>query len=75
MTTLVESAKIVLKEAADVSKIIKDLIDTPASDSNDDQGKFVQLLRGLAFSDDPKATTAVKRIMKMVDDAKFGDLT
>ena len=61
-----------LDEEVDVSKVIKDLIDTPASDNNGDQGKFVQLLRGLAFSDDVKATNVVKKIMDMVNDKTFG---
>ena len=51
----------------DLDKIIKALIDTPASDSNDDQGKFVQLLRGIAFSDDPKSDIFMKKLMKMTD--------
>jgi len=39
-------------EAVDVKKIIKDIINTDWGGSNEEQGKAVQLLRGLAFSDD-----------------------
>jgi len=42
-----------LDEAMDVKKIIKELIDTSWGGSNEEQGKAIQLLKGLAFSDDP----------------------
>ena len=65
----------------DVKKIIKDLGDTNFSGSNDEQGKMVALLKGLAFSDDPlsnkfmkaldKATTEIsKEVLKDVKDSK-----
>jgi hypothetical protein len=60
---------------ADVKKLIQDLIDTPSSDENDDQGKFVQLLKGLAFSDDPESDTFMKKLMDMVSDKNFGGMT
>lgn len=50
------------KEAADVSKIIKDLIDTDFGKDNDAQAKAVQLFRGLAFSDDPKSNAFMKKV-------------
>jgi len=46
-----------------VSKIIKDLADA-YGDSNASQGKMVQLIRGLAFSDDPKANEFMKALDK-----------
>lgn len=60
---------------ADIKKLIQDLIDTPSSDENDDQGKFVQLLKGLAFSDDPESDKFMKKLMDMVSDKNFGGMT
>jgi hypothetical protein len=62
-------------EAVDIKKVIQDLIDTEASDDNEDQGKIVQLLRGLAFSDDPQSDKFMKRLTDMISDKNFGDLT
>lgn len=59
----------VVSEAIDVEKVIKDLVEIKPSDDNDDQGKFVQLLKGLAFSEDPKSDEFMKKLMKMVDDS------
>ena len=56
------------EEKVSVDKILMDLAKTPASDENEDQGKFVQLLRGLAFSDDPKSDLFMKKLMKAVDE-------
>lgn len=39
----------------DVKKAIQDLVDTNWSKDNETQGKSVQLMKGLAFSDDPMA--------------------
>lgn len=47
-------------EAVDVSEIIKELIKTSWGGSNEEQGKAVQLLRGLAFSEDPKSDAFMK---------------
>lgn len=59
-----ESVKTSLKEEkTDVSKLIKDL-STAYGDSNENQGKMVQLLKGLAFSDDPKANEFMKKLDK-----------
>lgn len=44
-------------------KMIKDLADS-YGDSNEDQGKMVQLLKGLAFSDDPEANKFMKALDK-----------
>ena len=51
-----------LGEAADVQKVIKALIDTKFSGSNEEQGKAVQLLRGLAFSDDPTSNKFMEKL-------------
>lgn len=51
-------------EEVDVMKIIKDLIDTNFSGSNEEQGKAAQLFKGLAFSDDPRSN----KFMKAIDD-------
>lgn len=45
---------------ANVSKIINDVIDTDWSGSNEEQMKAVNLLRGLATSDDEKANKFMK---------------
>lgn len=45
-------------------EIIKELIDTDFSGSNDEQGKAVQLMRGLAFSDDPVSNKFMKALDK-----------
>ena len=54
-----------IKEQEDpkTGKVIKDLANA-YGDSNEDQGKMVQLLRGLAFSDDPKANEFMKALDK-----------
>ena len=51
-----------IKEALDVEKVIKELKDTDFGKDNESQGKMVQLLRGLAFSDDPKANDFMKKL-------------
>ena len=48
--------------ATDVKKIIKDLIETDFSGSNEEQGKAAALFKGLAFSDDPAANKFMKKI-------------
>lgn len=50
-------------EDVDVKEIISDLADAYGK-SNEDQGKMVQLLRGLAFSDDPLANKFMKKLDK-----------
>ena len=63
-----------MMEASDIGKVIRDLIDTKASDDNKEQGKLVQLLRGLAFSDDPKSNEFMKKLTSMINDQNFGKL-
>jgi len=53
-----------LDEEVDVKEVIKTLINTKFSGSNGDQAKAVQLMKGVAFSDDPISN----KFMKMVDD-------
>jgi len=61
-------------EAVDVGKVIQSLIDAKPSDDNEEQGKIVQLLRGLAFSDDEKSTQFMKKLTDLISDKNFGDL-
>lgn len=49
-------------DTANVSKIIGDLIDTDWSGSNEEQMKAVNLLKGLATSDDEKANKFMKNL-------------
>ena len=71
METIGQLTSRFLAEAkVDASQIIKALIDTSFGGSNEEQMKAVQLLKGLALSDDPasnkfmaaldKATSAMK---------------
>lgn len=52
-----------LTEAVDINKVIKDLAGD-FSGSNEDQMRGVQLLKGLATSDDAKANTFMKKLDK-----------
>ena len=56
-------------EATDSKEMIKTLVDTNFSGSNEDQGKAVQLLKGLAFSEDPISNKLMKKL-----DQWFSDL-
>jgi len=49
-------------EAVDAKKIIKELIETGWSGSDKEQGKAVQLLRGLAFSEEEVSNKFMKKI-------------
>ena len=51
------------KEEVDAKKVIKDLAKSYGS-SNEEQGKLVSLLRGLAFSDDKDANKFMKALDK-----------
>ena len=64
-------------EAINVSEVIADLIKTDFGGSNEEQGKAVQLLKGLAFSDDPLSDKFMKAISDLTskmnpDDFKSG---
>jgi hypothetical protein len=50
------------KKAPDVKVIIKELVDTDFGGSNEDQAKGIQLLKGLAFSEDPKSNAFMKEL-------------
>ena len=51
-----------LAEGIDAKAIIKELIDTSFGGSNESQMKAVQLLKGLATSDDPAANAFMKKL-------------
>jgi len=57
----------------DVKSLVRALIDTKDSSENADQGKFVQLLKGMSFSEDSKSDEFMKKLMKMVNDENFGE--
>ena len=61
------------KKQADAGSVIKELIDTSWGGSNDEQGKAVQLLRGLAFSDDPKSNKFMSALDKFTSGLKAED--
>lgn len=52
--------RITIKEQEETEEIVKDLIDTKWSKDDDSAGKAVNLLKGLAFSDDEKAKQFIK---------------
>ena len=52
----------VIEEAVDIGNVIKSLSDTDFKGSNQEQMKGVQLLKGLAASDDPKATAFMDKL-------------
>jgi len=54
-------------EAFDVDSVIQSVIDAKPSKDNADQGRFTQLLKGLAFSDDKKATSFMSKVMGAID--------
>lgn len=56
--------KSIYKEEVDIKAIIKELIDTNWSGSNESQLKATELLRGISTSDDPMAN----KFMKYLDD-------
>jgi len=66
--------KILKNEAVDVESVMQAVVDAKPSDDNAEQGKFVQLLRGLAFSDDPKATAFMAKVMKAIDKSFMGKM-
>lgn len=65
--------KRIFKEEVDVSKIIKDVIDTNWSGSNEEQMKAVNLLKGLATSEDPKSNKFMKALDKATSDMRADD--
>ena len=53
-----------LDEAVDAKKIVKELINTSFGGDNESQMKAVQLLKGLATSDDPVSNKFMKALDK-----------
>jgi predicted ATP-dependent protease len=54
--------EILKEQKVDVKTIIKELVDTDFGGSNEDQGKGIQLLKGLAFSDAPEANAFMEKL-------------
>jgi len=59
-----------IDEQVDIKKIIKDLVDSDLSSTNEQQGKFSQLIRGLAFSKDPLSNKFMKGLDSLI--TKYG---
>ena len=68
--SITDKGKNVLEEAVDVGAVIKELIDTGWSGNNEEQMKAVQLLKGLATSDDPKSNAFMKKLDKFTSGMK-----
>jgi len=51
-----------MNEAFDTGKVIKALIDTSFGGSNEEQMKAIQLMKGLATSDDPMSNKFMKAL-------------
>lgn len=56
------------QEEPDIEEIVNDLIETDFSD-NEDQGKFAELIEGLAFSDNEMATAFIAELQDLTDEA------
>ena len=57
-------------EEVDVKKVIQDLVDTDWSKDNESQMKAVQLLKGIALSDEPEANKFMADIDKFTSGMK-----
>ena len=76
METIGQLTERFLTEAkVDVGQIIKALIDTSFGGSNEEQMKAVQLLKGLALSDDPASDKFMKALDKATSAMKPEDFT
>lgn len=62
-----------LLEAVDVQNVIKELIETGWSGDNEAQMKAVQLLKGLATSEDPASNKFMKALDKFTSGLKPED--
>ena len=62
ISELLGNKKTKTDEAVNIDNIIKELIDTGFSKDNESQMKAVQLLKGLATSDDPKSNAFMKKL-------------
>lgn len=56
-----------------VQEVIKELIDSDFSGSNEEQGKAAQLFRGLAFSEDESANKFMKALDKFTSGLNADD--
>ena len=54
--------KVIISEESKTQEIIKELVDTSFSGDNNSQMKAVQLLKGLAVSDEPEANAFMKKL-------------
>ena len=70
--TKISEAKKKNEAEGGIDGVIQALVDAKPSDDNADQGKFVSLMKGLAFSDDPKATAFMKKLMGAIDSSFAG---
>lgn len=59
-----------LASARKIERVINELIDTSWAGSNASQMKAVQLLKGIATSDDPKANAFMKQVDKAMSGMK-----
>jgi hypothetical protein len=62
-----------LVEATDAKAVIKSLVDTSFGGDNESQMKAVQLLKGLATSDDPAANAFMKKLDAFTSKMSAGD--
>jgi hypothetical protein len=63
----------VLAEGTDAKAVIKSLVDTSFGGDNESQMKAVQLLKGLATSDDPAANAFMKKLDAFTSKMSAGD--
>jgi hypothetical protein len=81
VTDALEQAKVynlvikesILAEATDAKAVIKSLVDTSFGGDNESQMKAVQLLKGLATSDDPAANAFMKKLDAFTSKMSAGD--
>ena len=68
MSKAAELIREVSEEKVDAGEVIKELISSSFGGSNENQMKAVQLLKGLALSDDPRSN----KFMKAIDEFTSG---
>ena len=62
-----------MNEKVDIDKIINDLINTGWSKDNESQMRAVQLLKGIALSDEPKANAFMKKLDQFTSNMKANE--
>jgi len=62
-----------VKEEVNIQEIIKELIETSWGGSNESQAKAVQLLKGIAFSDDSKSNAFMAALDKFTSGLNADD--